>query len=143
MVHGERLLLVEDDAATREVLTLLLAGEGWAVDAVESGEAAMEALAAGLAPAVVLCDLQLPGICGEALLARVRQHLSEDAVVLATTCTARRRRGTTVWRSSRFRRRRLRQGGDWRCGIDSRVNARGMRSCTSGAGESAGLWGRS
>ena len=89
MVDGERLLLVEDDAATREVLTLLLEGEGWRVTAVESGEAALASVAEVVpVPLMVLCDLRLPGICGEALASALREALGEDAVVMAMTATA-------------------------------------------------------
>lgn len=88
MVDGEGLLLVEDDAATREVLLLLLEAEGWRVTGAESGEAAMMLLEAGQRPAVVLCDLHLPGICGEPLAARLRKFLAPaEATLLAMTAT--------------------------------------------------------
>ncbi len=87
MMHGERLLLVEDDAATRELLTLLLEGQGWTVEAVESGEDALQALRAGT-PALALCDLHLPGVCGPALALALRAGAPE-AVLLAMSATAR------------------------------------------------------
>lgn len=72
MVDGERLLLVEDDAVTREVLKLLLEGEGWRVEAVESGEDALTTLRVSRVDfAVLLCDLHLDGVCGEALALRL------------------------------------------------------------------------
>ncbi len=68
MVQHESLLLVEDDSVTRELLTLLLQAEGWTVQAVENGEQAIDNLQQSRSlPAVVLCDLHLPGLCGEAL----------------------------------------------------------------------------
>ena len=70
---AERLLLVEDDATTREVLTLLLENEGWHVRDVDSGEAALNALReGGTPPEVILCDLHLPGLQGAALAGALR-----------------------------------------------------------------------
>ncbi len=90
MVDGARLLLVEDDAATREVLTLLLVGEGWAVEAAGSGEAALDLLGPGrTAPAVVLCDVHLPGVCGAALAGQLRKVVGGEVVLLAMTASVR------------------------------------------------------
>ena len=74
MASARTLLLIEDDDTTREVLTLLLELDGWAVQAVPSGEAAL-ALPHGQAnsPGVVLCDQKLPGICGTALADALRE----------------------------------------------------------------------
>ncbi len=94
MKHNEGLLLVEDDAATREVLSLMLAGDGWQVQGAESGEDALTWLdTASTAPGVVLCDQKLPGICGAPLAQALQAALSSrfqshQTVLLAMTATA-------------------------------------------------------
>ncbi len=88
MVQHENLLLVEDDGATRELLTVLLEAEGWNVQAAESGEAALERVRhSSSAPAVILCDLRLPGLCGEGL-ATVLHSAVPGACLIAMSATA-------------------------------------------------------
>jgi two-component system response regulator AtoC len=62
-----RVLVVDDEAALRDVLSLLLAREGYEVDTAESGEAAVEALE-DLVVDAVLCDVRMPGMGGLALV---------------------------------------------------------------------------
>ncbi|HYV86448.1 MAG TPA: response regulator transcription factor [Patescibacteria group bacterium] len=57
------ILLVEDDAETREAVSQILSGEGYRVIAVERGEAGTRALEAGDVVAVVL-DVMLPDTSG-------------------------------------------------------------------------------
>lgn len=74
------LLLVEDDPVTRELLSVLLSGEGWQVHAVETGEDAIAWLQACPAtPDMVLCDQKLPGLCGAALARQLRATLNQSA----------------------------------------------------------------
>lgn len=68
----ERVLLVEDDRALREVTAHNLAGAGYAVDAVGDGEAALEACAQRRFRVVVL-DLMLPGCDGFEVCRALRQ----------------------------------------------------------------------
>lgn len=83
----DRLLLVEDDATTREVLGLLMAAEGWQVHEAESGEAALEALRSGsVDPQVLLCDLHLPNLQGAALAAALRP-IARGACLLAMSAS--------------------------------------------------------
>jgi DNA-binding response OmpR family regulator len=56
-------LLVEDDAALREVIELHLRAEGWDVEAVGDGRDALARAAARL-PDVVVLDIMLPGADG-------------------------------------------------------------------------------
>jgi CheY-like chemotaxis protein len=72
-----RVLLIEDDAMTRELWELLLEHEGYQVTGAESGERALQLLQEGRlreqpAPDVVLTDIQLPGITGSALAGALR-----------------------------------------------------------------------
>jgi CheY-like chemotaxis protein len=66
-----RVLIVEDDQDTREMLALALAHHAATVRHVGTGAAAMRVLAE-LAPHVVLCDLGLPDISGLDWLIKLR-----------------------------------------------------------------------
>ena len=69
----QRLLVVDDDASVREMLSRVLIGEGYSVSAAADGRAALEAAAATKFD-LVLLDLNLPGENGweifESLIAR-------------------------------------------------------------------------
>jgi CheY-like chemotaxis protein len=68
-----RVLVVDDDAISREVFALLLDGAGYAVDTADSGDAAMLHLqTAHTLPEVILTDLQMPGTSGEELARQLR-----------------------------------------------------------------------
>ncbi|SDF63496.1 response regulator [Terriglobus roseus] len=82
----ERLLLIDDDETTREVLTLLLTAEGWVVTEASSGEEAL-AKAPSIAPEVILSDLQMPGLSGEELASHLRSACPNKPVLLAMTAT--------------------------------------------------------
>ena len=72
MPRGIKVLLVEDDAASRANTRLLLELEGFATQVAADG---VEGLALILAesPDVVVCDIMMPGLDGMGLLARVRE----------------------------------------------------------------------
>jgi CheY-like chemotaxis protein/anti-sigma regulatory factor (Ser/Thr protein kinase) len=71
IIQGTRLLVVEDDASTRETLTEVLTLAGAEVRAAEGGEAAMCVLNE-FRPDVLLCDIAMPEEDGCALLRRIR-----------------------------------------------------------------------
>ena len=85
MTDARTLLLVDDDAITRDVLSILLENAGWTITTAVDGTAALEALAAE-APVVILCDLHMPGLCGTLLALRLRQQAATP-VLLAMTAT--------------------------------------------------------
>ncbi len=77
-------LVVDDDALSRELLTLLLELEGYAVETAASGADALSRLAAAPnMPAVILADLQMPGIAGDALAQAMRNLLPPGTLLLA------------------------------------------------------------
>jgi len=78
-----RLLVVDDDSVTRELLEALLTREGYRVSTAESGEAALKILGDGLRPDAILTDLQMPGITGRSLAAKVRSLCGEKIPILA------------------------------------------------------------
>jgi DNA-binding response OmpR family regulator len=77
-----RVLVVDDEAIVRDVLTRYLEDEGFHVDAVEDGEAALE-LAARALPDIVVLDLMLPKVDGLEVFRRLRD-LGDVPVVMLT-----------------------------------------------------------
>ncbi len=57
-------LLIDDDDLSREILELLLGGEGYEVVAAGSGEEALALLRSGLEVDVIVSDLKMPGLAG-------------------------------------------------------------------------------
>jgi CheY-like chemotaxis protein/HPt (histidine-containing phosphotransfer) domain-containing protein len=79
-----RVLLVDDDAASREVISLLLDREGYAVESADSGDAALALLnARGHAPEIVLTDVQMPGTSGSQLADLLRVACGPACLLLA------------------------------------------------------------
>jgi two-component system nitrogen regulation response regulator NtrX len=66
----KRLLVVDDEPGIRRSLSGILEDEGYAVDAVESGEACLSALP-GAGYGLVLLDIWLPGMDGMEVLAQI------------------------------------------------------------------------
>lgn len=68
-----KVLVVEDDYLVRLTVCHYLQGMGWQVEEVDSGDAALKALAAAAENiAAVLTDLRLPDMSGVELAVRVR-----------------------------------------------------------------------
>ena len=80
-----RVLVVDDDEVSREVLAVLLEGAGYAVNTADSGDAALLHLAAvtGSNPDVVLVDMQMPGTAGGELARRLRDVCGAGTSLLA------------------------------------------------------------
>jgi two-component system nitrogen regulation response regulator NtrX len=77
----EQVLVVDDEAGVRGSLVGILGDEGYAVEAVDSGEAALEALEARRFD-LVLLDVWLPGQDGLEVLRRIRERSAELPVVV-------------------------------------------------------------
>jgi CheY-like chemotaxis protein len=71
--HSNSVLIVEDDRATREILTRQLSKEGWQVTAVDNGRKALESLANHL-PRLMVSDLMMPEMDGFELIHELRQN---------------------------------------------------------------------
>jgi DNA-binding NtrC family response regulator len=78
-----RVLVVDDEALIRDTVAEYLQQEGFAVDACDAGESALE-LAAHYRFDVALCDVQLPGMDGIELLERLLKLSPQTFVVLIT-----------------------------------------------------------
>jgi CheY-like chemotaxis protein len=71
LLHGIRVLVVEDNADVREMIASVLATAGADVVTVDSAEHALEAIH-DQPPQVMLCDLHMPGTDGFELIHQVR-----------------------------------------------------------------------
>jgi signal transduction histidine kinase/DNA-binding response OmpR family regulator len=71
--HPFRVLVVEDEAVTREMLRRALEKEGWDVIEAEHGRAALE-LVAEARPGLILLDLMMPEMDGFEFVAELRQN---------------------------------------------------------------------
>ncbi len=81
-------LVVDDDALSRDLLTLLLEVEGYEVETAASGEAAVAHVAScaqdGMPlPEVILTDIQMPGLAGNALAEALKPLLHTETLLLA------------------------------------------------------------
>ena len=85
---GERVLIVEDNEKNMKLVRDVLQATGYSTLEATTGEEAIE-LALSQAPALVLMDVQLPGIDGVEALERLRQNERTASIpVLALTAQA-------------------------------------------------------
>jgi two-component system, cell cycle response regulator DivK len=85
---GELILIVEDHEKNRKLVRDVLRATGYRTVETETGEEAVE-LAPTLRPALVLMDIQLPGIDGIATFRRLRDDpATRDIPVIAVTASA-------------------------------------------------------
>ncbi len=85
---GERVLIVEDNEKNMKLVRDVLQATGYGTLEATTGEEAVE-LALSQAPALVLMDVQLPGIDGVEALERMRQNERTASIpVLALTAQA-------------------------------------------------------
>jgi CheY-like chemotaxis protein len=79
-----RVLIVDDDEVSREVLELLVRRAGYEVEAVESGAEALAHMeGAETKPEVVLADLHMPGVAGDELARGMRALCGSKSLLLA------------------------------------------------------------
>ena len=85
---GERILIVEDNEKNMKLFRDVLEATGYDTIEATTGEEAVE-LALSNTPALVLMDVQLPGIDGVEALARLRSdERTESVPVVALTAQA-------------------------------------------------------
>ncbi len=81
--HTHRVILVDDDPATRRVLARMMRHVGLAVEEASGGLTALELVDAH-APDVVLTDLRMPGLDGVELVQRLKERAPGLPVVVMT-----------------------------------------------------------
>jgi two-component system, cell cycle response regulator DivK len=85
---NKRILLIEDNEQNRYLVTFLLQARGWEVAHAADGPAGL-ALAGEIAPALILLDIQLPGMDGYAVARALRANPTLAAIpVVAVTSYA-------------------------------------------------------
>jgi len=79
-----RVLVVDDDEMSRELLGVLLEAEGYVVESADSGDAALALLSRnGNPPDVILADSQMPGTTGALLAGKLRGACGPATLLLA------------------------------------------------------------
>jgi DNA-binding NtrC family response regulator len=82
-MNADKLLVVDDDRVTRDLLREVFEKDGFEVSLAGSGEEALLALSKNAFP-LVLSDIRMLGIDGIELLARIRKERPETFVILMT-----------------------------------------------------------
>jgi CheY-like chemotaxis protein len=92
------ILIVEDDEATREAFSLILAQNGYRVETAMNGQAALEQLRSSELPGLILLDLMMPGMDGMEFQAHLAgdERLSEIPVLICSAAGERVRRRLTI-----------------------------------------------
>ncbi len=77
-----KILIADDDAANRLLLTTLLRHAGHSVIEAADGDAALERVKAER-PELALVDLSMPGLSGSEVIRRIRSDPTNDGVAFA------------------------------------------------------------
>jgi putative nucleotidyltransferase with HDIG domain len=80
--ESPRILIVDDDDSVRDVISVLLAEEGYRCTCAASADTALEVLPAGFQ--LVISDMKMPGHDGLWLLDRIRKQSEDTAVIMLT-----------------------------------------------------------
>lgn len=90
-----RILVVEDEPDIREILVASLSLEA-EVEGAADGEEALELLARGPAPSVILLDMRMPRLSGEGVLRALERVPGRPPVVTMSACTRERPQGAVA-----------------------------------------------
>jgi response regulator RpfG family c-di-GMP phosphodiesterase len=82
-VDATPILIVDDDASVRDVISVLLREEGYVCTTVQTAEAALDAARQTEFP-LVISDVRMPGRDGFWLLERMREGFPDTAVIMLT-----------------------------------------------------------
>jgi len=82
VTQGARILVVDDEPQIRRSLQVNLERSGYAVEAVKTGEDALNSFG-NRRPDVVILDLVMPGIDGVAVVRRIRESSAVPIIVLS------------------------------------------------------------
>lgn len=78
------LWVVDDDRSIRFVLTKALEAEGYDVAEFEHAAAALDALADGQKPSLIISDIRMPGLDGFKLLEKLQKQIPDVPVIIMT-----------------------------------------------------------
>ncbi len=82
-VSSERVLIVEDETATRLGLTELVSSWGFVTDEAPDGEAALQKVTT-FRPSIIVSDLVMPRMDGLQLLRALKDQLSDLSIIILT-----------------------------------------------------------
>src|SRR5579885_1427235 len=82
---NEKILIADDDAEIRQMVSLSLELGGFSVEAVPSGEQALARIQEKPQPSLVILDLMMPGMGGMETLRRLREA-DQKTPVLVLSC---------------------------------------------------------
>jgi CheY-like chemotaxis protein len=83
-VKNRRILIIEDDRDVREALAEAVTEAGVRADIAEDGIVGLERLRAGPRPSVILLDMRMPRLGGEAFLKQLRDDPEYESVPVIT-----------------------------------------------------------
>jgi two-component system response regulator PilR (NtrC family) len=78
-----KILIVDDEISMREFLSILLEREGYAIEAAENSESALKLISKNEYE-LVISDVNMPGLDGIGLLAKIKTHYPDTAVMMIT-----------------------------------------------------------
>jgi len=76
--------VIDDDASSRELLARVLRERGWSVESLDDGRAALDRLAAGERPDLVVSDIRMAEVDGLAVTEAFRRDAPGTPVILVT-----------------------------------------------------------
>ena len=81
-MNGPTILLVDDEAALRQVLRARLTARGYSIQEASSGEEVLRTVP-GMQPDVIILDIGLPGIDGIEVTRRLRPSIQTPIIILS------------------------------------------------------------
>lgn len=85
MVFVNKVLIVDDDQESRDLLCEVLEANGYTAHAVADGSAAREALSHDRDFRIVIADLQMPNESGLDLLRNLREQSAQQEIILMSS----------------------------------------------------------
>src|SRR6185369_5178975 len=80
---AENILIIDDEAAIRDLFAFYLKRSGYNIFTAQDGQSGIQ-LCRDIAPALVLCDLRMPGMDGLEVLAVLTQDFPELPVIVVS-----------------------------------------------------------
>jgi two-component system, response regulator, stage 0 sporulation protein F len=84
-VAATKILIVDDDQGSRDLLSEVLASNGYVVAAVEDGAAARDELARNGGYDIVIADLRMPNVSGLDLFREMRRRNQHEELILMSS----------------------------------------------------------
>lgn len=84
MANANTIWVIDDDRSIRFVLCKALEVEGYTVEEFEHAAAALDALATGKKPELIISDIRMPGLDGLKLLSKLERQIPDVPVIIMT-----------------------------------------------------------